>query len=946
MATDSLWQRTQLGFLPRQPTGSSLPAEHPFPQGMASTAPSQLSSQLQFNMGVPLLPEDMSTHFRKPRPIVIEKLEAPKQDSVSTTFISRIPENYPVSVNSSLSSDRLAFAVNLAKRDIKRAKLMPDNGEQVSNDEQPRDKHTPTKDKIKRTKRELDTHVKKETIRQRVHRGLRHHDKELQKAHDMHFYPATQYPSDPDNESHHAKEIRKLRKQLHLHMKQLDDLQQDRPMLLRNRDKRMKRRKENVRLSDDEIDERQIARAEEQAVRSSRMLYTLQRQVRDLQDELNKKGRNIRHTKKSQTLHRLAAAHRAAVRALQTFISQTPLHSKASHHGPDMYQDLAILVRQLSLLTSQVQISTDEKLDDVMIDRSTDQHRHVTGIQNSSAFFKDIDEMSFNMQPTQPSPPTKDREPVAKKTNSPNPSPERDAVLRAGLKALVRAREEALNAEKRKPKVHVSSRPSAALPVKKSLLLPAHLKAKRQRMQPMVQRLNPTDVKHAGFTKDTVSSTLRKVDTEDQPPNSPPRTPTKCPQRGTPIKRHGTPERLCEQVQVTPKSPCRSLEEEFKSPRSPKYQRQMLPEERQMLEREIARYLQVWLDREAELQMQELEVLRRKRHHPGHTSDGAHLARQMIQETEEAIHNRLEPLLDRAEAIMDANKKHDEMKKRSLQHQLTDLTTRTTMEQAHILADEILEDILDDTVLELQRLEVDEEADRVVSGIQNHSTIENVMERLQSFEKGENDIRRHWTRISYDDIDTPSRTDASKSTTHEEQPQHPTPFTFSKDRPESRDNYLGRKVQQHNKRTRLVIDKQRHRREPDDSPRDSDSTASLLEGISTARSSDIMTSNKDPSQGLSVRQPLTRPTIALFVPSELRTSIAKYRSKYERFLRDTATHIQGSFNPWKLADQISEQLLDELIQDVATELGGMSDEYIENIFTKEFIAPADTSHAL
>lgn len=31
---------------------------------------------------------------------------------------------------------------------------------------------------------------------------------------------------------------------------------------------------------------------------------------------------------------------------------------------------------------------------------------------------------------------------------SPNPSPERDAVLRAGLQALVKAREEALNAEK------------------------------------------------------------------------------------------------------------------------------------------------------------------------------------------------------------------------------------------------------------------------------------------------------------------------------------------------------------------------------------------------------------------------------------------------------------------------------------------------------------------
>lgn len=69
----------------------------------------------------------------------------------------------------------------------------------------------------------------------------------------------------------------------------------------------------------------------------------------------------------------------------------------------------------------------------------------------------------------------------------------------------------------------------------------------------------------------------------------------------------------------------------------------------------------------------------------------------MIQETEEAIMNRLKPLLDRAEvkitylklfsvswliqfsvqAIVSANTKHEEMKKRSLKHQLTDLTART-----------------------------------------------------------------------------------------------------------------------------------------------------------------------------------------------------------------------------------------------------------------------------
>lgn len=94
----------------------------------------------------------------------------------------------------------------------------------------------------------------------------------------MNFYPSS-HDLTEDYESHHAKEIRKLRNELNFHMKKLQDLQRDRPEVLKNKDKRLKRRKENVRLSDDEVDERQTARSEEQAVRSSRMLYTLQRQV-------------------------------------------------------------------------------------------------------------------------------------------------------------------------------------------------------------------------------------------------------------------------------------------------------------------------------------------------------------------------------------------------------------------------------------------------------------------------------------------------------------------------------------------------------------------------------------------------------------------------------------------------------------------------------------------
>lgn len=56
----------------------------------------------------------------------------------------------------------------------------------------------------------------------------------------------------------------------------------------------------------------------------------------------------------------MAAAHRGAVRALQTFISHAPLQPKVGHGLPPMYQDLSALIRQLSLLAAQLHIGGED----------------------------------------------------------------------------------------------------------------------------------------------------------------------------------------------------------------------------------------------------------------------------------------------------------------------------------------------------------------------------------------------------------------------------------------------------------------------------------------------------------------------------------------------------------------------------------------------------------
>ena len=44
-------------------------------------------------------------------------------------------------------------------------------------------------------------------------------------------------------------------------------------------------------------------------------------------------------------------------------------------------------------------------------------------------------------------------------------------------------------------------------------------------------------------------------------------------------------------------------------------------------------------------------------------------------------------------------------------------------------------------------------------------------------------------------------------------------------------------------------------------------------------------------------------TVLLNVPQEMRASIVSYRNRYNKYLRDTSTHEQGTFDPWGLVNR-------------------------------------------
>ena len=75
---------------------------------------------------------------------------------------------------------------------------------------------------------------------------------------------------------------------------------------------------------------------------------------------------------------------------------------------------------------------------------------------------------------------------------------------------------------------------------------------------------------------------------------------------------------------------------------------------------------------------------------------------------------------------------------------------------------------------------------------------------------------------------------------------------------------------------------------------------------STERSSPQSLIYKGPQKRSLQNQPLslcTRPTVLLDVPKEMRASIVSYRNRYNKYLRDTSTHEQGTFDPWGLVNR-------------------------------------------
>uniref|UniRef100_A0A8B9G311 KIAA0753 n=1 Tax=Amazona collaria TaxID=241587 RepID=A0A8B9G311_9PSIT len=263
-----------------------------------------LQTQLQFNRNVPAAPENLALQFSNPRPVIIEKLKA--SNNRRNLSGSEDPSMQSSGIFSVVSEERLKLAIQLAKRDIKRRQLEERVKQQVFGDaagksllaqksqqqkaevfESPESKNALRSQTCLKYQQELGQASKVETATS----GTKVYTPNEGMLIPAGLGSALSHGTGPDpkpsinkKEDKSMQEIRRLHKELRNYVQKIEELTK----------KGVERE-----ILDPDKEQRVCARRQEQAARSARMLYVLQQQVKEIQDDLEKLSpHKIKHTKK------------------------------------------------------------------------------------------------------------------------------------------------------------------------------------------------------------------------------------------------------------------------------------------------------------------------------------------------------------------------------------------------------------------------------------------------------------------------------------------------------------------------------------------------------------------------------------------------------------------------------------------------------------------------
>ncbi|XP_032304295.1 protein moonraker isoform X2 [Coturnix japonica] len=857
-----------------------------------------LQTQLQFNKNVPAFPENLSLRFSNPHPIIIEKLQSfNDQRNLAGSDDPSIRSSGMFSV---ISEERLKLAIHLAKRDIKRRHLE----EQVKqvfggavNKSLLAQRSQEQKSKVSESlgeKSELESQTQ-----------LKHHQKLVQPSkmktamsgtkvylyspNEKMLIPAVlgsslthNARSDPKTnvkikDNNNILEIQRLQKELRSCIQKIEDLT----------------KKERGKKSLDADEEQQLCtQRQKQDARSAQMLYVLQQQVKEIQDDLEKLSpHKIKHTKKSQAVSRLAAAHRGAIRALQAFANQ--FTDQTGQWIPTHYKELGSLIRQLSLCSAKLEL--DSSASDVIIDilMQVEDLISLLEMKQTPKKMKNCLSKSHGKSPVntvtfpsrkQPISPERENKPLLLKEQhgrghrkSPAardkhrhvaknlavqkmnnhipdkfqeandlPTPERNVVLQGSPDALVRSR-----AVKKDPILQSGSLK------KKDIFLPAKSRGMPKSLKP--RQVQPPG-NHARFRETTIAFQLKE-------------------------NKRFVKENSIPWVPPNPTSP----------PASPK--------RLAWREAEASRRMKVLTDVNRG-EMKKVQKLRLQSASPTQYAD----------KVDKAACEHVELLLDRAQQINISSETNCHLKDPSILSQLSTHAAEKVAANADILSEKVLDDLLEDTAQELCNMEQHKRLQDENLLVAGSPTLETMLQRMEEIERCQETVCRRFTQIVYSDSELRAQDDKI-------------------------DQQMALIAQTPTSPHSIQITKLTRQKEPE--------TDILIEKVFDNNGTD---ENKEAQEklltGNDIPKPLTQNSvqkesyISFSVTKHMLQSILDYNSKYEHHLKLLFHETVGSFNPWQIAESLAEELTDQALFDVAAELQNVCEDYAEAVFTSEFLQPA------
>nr|XP_042713754.1 protein moonraker isoform X4 [Chrysemys picta bellii] len=872
-----------------------------------------LQTQLQFNRNVPAAPENLAVRFSSPRPIIIEKLKPPDgQRDLGGGDDTNLRSSVTFSV---ISEEKLKLAIQLAKRDVKRRHLeeqvkeaenksvFPQTSEQCKSEvsENPAERSTSKSRTCLKYHQQLGQPSKMEITNSgaKVYLYTPNQGKLKPPVSDS---PPTHDPGPGPKprlkkiEDKSTQEVRRLQKELRCCIQKIEELAK-------------KERCEEILDPDEE--RRVRIRRQEQAARSARMLYVLQQQVKEIQEDLEKLSpHKIKHTKKSRAMSRVAAAHRGAIRALQVFATQ--FTDQSEQQVPAHYKELGNLIRQLSLCSAKLEM--DSSVPDIIIDillqiedldSLLEKKRSPKKVKKCLSASQGKSPVSSEMFPAreQIASPKKEKKPpiskerlgqeqkkpsvarklltdedqhianipLAQKLSShadlsdqefqqehdPHTS-DRYAVLKTSQDALMRA-----GAVKKAPVLE-----SGPLK-KKGVLLPAK---QGIRKLPRSRPVQP-QAKHARFQETTVAFRLK----ESKPLVKESRIPWVPP---NPTSPSASPKRApWGYMNASPKASSREQSA---------LQKEGTEEGRLgAIEKEALRL--AWLDAETsrrtkeltEFSREEMEKIQKLR------LEGASPT-QLADKVEKAVRERLEPLLDKAQAASNAD----------------------------MLSEKLLDDLLEDTAQELWNMEQHKKMQAEAVAMHDSPSLETMLQRMEEIERYQDVVRRRFNQIVYADSEFWAQEEKRdrENASIEKRPVSPHPIQITK--------LIGHKESQ----VDIVFERP-------------------FDGNAIEEDGEV---EEKLETGNDIWQPLTRNIsqqkercIFLSVPKRMLQNILDYNNRYEQHLKLISHEAVGHFNPWRIAESLAEELTEEALCDVAAELQDVCEDYAEAVFTSEFLQPTE-----